>query len=143
MGAALLDPDEPWKVLLRSKDYILAPHEYYECVGDVPNVTFPCAALTDAATGRIAVYYGCVTGIDYPMIDQKPAFIGLDRYGARPDLGALPCGQISRNRAHHMTMPAPEFHIRTLADENIAKRSMSVVARTVQHHIHTVYFARK
>jgi beta-1,4-mannooligosaccharide/beta-1,4-mannosyl-N-acetylglucosamine phosphorylase len=30
----------------------------YECVGDVPNVAFPCAALADAATGRLAIYYG-------------------------------------------------------------------------------------
>ena len=27
MGAALLDIDEPWKVLYRSRDYILAPYE--------------------------------------------------------------------------------------------------------------------
>lgn len=43
IGAALLDIDEPWKVKYRGKDYLLAPHELYECVGDVPNVTFPCA----------------------------------------------------------------------------------------------------
>ena len=55
MGVALLDKDEPWKVLYRSKDYILAPYEPYECMGDVPNVTFPCATLTDAATGRAMV----------------------------------------------------------------------------------------
>jgi beta-1,4-mannooligosaccharide/beta-1,4-mannosyl-N-acetylglucosamine phosphorylase len=30
----------------------------YEQIGDVPNVTFPCAALADADTGRIAIYYG-------------------------------------------------------------------------------------
>ena len=53
MGSALLDLEQPWKVLYRSKDYVLAPYELYECVGDVPNVVFPCAALTDAATGRI------------------------------------------------------------------------------------------
>ena len=47
MGAALLDRDEPWKVLCRGADYILAPYELYECGGDVPNVTFPCAALAD------------------------------------------------------------------------------------------------
>ena len=65
-GAALLDLDEPWKVLHRSKNFLIAPWEQYECVGDVPNVTFPCAALTDADTGRIAIYYGCadtVTGL--------------------------------------------------------------------------------
>lgn len=57
-GAALLDLDQPWKVLARTEPYLLSPQELYECVGDVPNVVFPCAALTDANTGRIAIYYG-------------------------------------------------------------------------------------
>lgn len=72
MGTALLNLEEPWKVKQRSSDYILAPYEYYECVGDVPNVIFPCAALTDADTGRIAIYYGCadtVTGLAFTTVD--------------------------------------------------------------------------
>ncbi len=72
MGCALLDIDEPWKVKYRSKDYILAPNELYECVGDVPNVTFPCATLADADTGRIAIYYGCadtVNGLAFTTVD--------------------------------------------------------------------------
>lgn len=72
IGAALLDIDEPWKVIRRSKDYLLAPAELYELAGDVPNVTFPCAALTDADTGRIAMYYGCadtVTGVAFSTVD--------------------------------------------------------------------------
>jgi len=76
MGCALLDRDEPWKVRLRSADYILAPWEIYECVGDVPNVTFPCAALADADTGRIAIYYGCadtVTGLAFTTADELMA----------------------------------------------------------------------
>ena len=78
MGAALLDIDEPWKVLYRSKDYILAPYEPYELMGDVPNVTFPCACLTDAATGRIAIYYGCadtVTGLAFTTVDTLLDYI--------------------------------------------------------------------
>ncbi len=73
MGVALLDIDEPWKVKMRSKNYILAPHEYYECVGDVPNVVFPCAALADSETGRIAIYYGCadtVVGMAFTTVDE-------------------------------------------------------------------------
>ena len=58
MGAALLDLEKPWKVMYRTEPYLLSPWESYECVGDVPNVAFPCAALTDADTGRIAIYYG-------------------------------------------------------------------------------------
>ena len=57
-GAALLDLDEPWKVIHRIEPYLISPQRLYECVGDVPNVVFPCAALADAATGRLAVYYG-------------------------------------------------------------------------------------
>lgn len=73
MGVALLDREEPWKVKARSRDYILAPCEIYECVGDVPNVVFPCAALADSATGRIAIYYGCadtVTGLAFTTVDE-------------------------------------------------------------------------
>jgi beta-1,4-mannooligosaccharide/beta-1,4-mannosyl-N-acetylglucosamine phosphorylase len=58
IGAALLDLDEPWRVVARGARYLLAPHELYEQVGDVPNVVFPCAALVDASADRVTVYYG-------------------------------------------------------------------------------------
>ena len=73
MGCALLDIDEPWKVKARSSYYILGPQELYELTGDVPNVTFPCAALADSETGRIAIYYGCadtVTGLAFTTVDE-------------------------------------------------------------------------
>jgi beta-1,4-mannooligosaccharide/beta-1,4-mannosyl-N-acetylglucosamine phosphorylase len=62
-GAALLDLEEPWKVRACGQHYILAPRELYECVGDVPNVVFPCAALVDAPSGRLAIYYGCADSV--------------------------------------------------------------------------------
>lgn len=77
MGCAILDIDQPWKVKYRSKFYILAPYEDYECVGDVPNVIFPCATLSDAKTGRIAIYYGCadtVTGLAFTTVDELVEF---------------------------------------------------------------------
>jgi beta-1,4-mannooligosaccharide/beta-1,4-mannosyl-N-acetylglucosamine phosphorylase len=73
MGAALLDIDKPWKVIYRSKDYLLNPRMIYECVGDVPNVVFPCASVQDVKTGRIAIYYGCadtVTGLAFCQVDE-------------------------------------------------------------------------
>jgi len=57
-GAALLDRAEPWKVRYRGAPYLLSPQTPYECVGDTPNVAFPCAALCDAPSGRLAIYYG-------------------------------------------------------------------------------------
>jgi len=77
-GAALLDLDEPWKVMYRTAPYILSPQELYECVGDVPNVVFPCATLFDAPTGRIAIYYGAadtVTCLAYTQVDELIGFV--------------------------------------------------------------------
>ena len=77
-GAALLDIDTPWKVRYRTEPYLLNPRETYECVGDVPNVVFPCAALCDAPSGRIAIYYGCadtVTGLAFCEVDELIEFI--------------------------------------------------------------------
>ncbi len=72
-GAALLDLDEPWKVIARGAPYLLSPQTLYECVGDVPNVAFPCAALHDEPTGRIAIYYGAadtVTALAFCKRDE-------------------------------------------------------------------------
>ena len=77
-GAALLDAEKPWKVIHRTRPYLLNPREYYECVGDTPNVTFPCAALCDPPTGRIAIYYGgadTVTCLAYAKFDELMDFI--------------------------------------------------------------------
>jgi beta-1,4-mannooligosaccharide/beta-1,4-mannosyl-N-acetylglucosamine phosphorylase len=56
-GGALLDLDRPWKVMYRTQDYLLAPTEVYERVGDVPNVVFPSSAIVEDDTLRL--YYGC------------------------------------------------------------------------------------
>ncbi|MEZ0395575.1 MAG: glycoside hydrolase family 130 protein [Anaerolineales bacterium] len=77
-SAALLDLDKPWKVIRRAGPYLLSPQTLYECVGDVPNVAFPCAALVDAPTGRIAIYYGgadTVTALAFCRVDEVLDFL--------------------------------------------------------------------
>ncbi|MFZ2539063.1 MAG: glycoside hydrolase family 130 protein [Oscillospiraceae bacterium] len=78
VGAVLLDINEPWKVLYRTKPYLLSPQKMYECIGDVPNVVFPCATLTDAESGKITIYYGCadtVTGLCFTTVDEVMAYM--------------------------------------------------------------------
>ena len=77
-SAALLDKDEPWKVLKRGREYLISPQKDYECVGDVPNVTFPCANIVDADTGRITIYYGCAdtcTSLCFTTVDDVLAWL--------------------------------------------------------------------
>ena len=78
IGAAILDKDEPSKVLHRCSNYLLAPEEWYEERGFVPNVCFPCAALADSETGRIALYYGCAdsyVGVAYTTVQEVYDYI--------------------------------------------------------------------
>ena len=45
----------------------------------------PCAALTDADTGRIAIYYGCadtVTGLAFTTVDELVRFTKNIRFKA-------------------------------------------------------------
>ena len=78
MGAAILDIEKPWIVKPRADSFLLAPHANYECVGDVPNVVFPCAALADSESGKIAVYYGAAdtsVALAFTTVDETIEFI--------------------------------------------------------------------
>ena len=58
VGLALLDLEEPRRVICRSDEWVFAPREIYEHVGDVPGVVFPCGAVVDRDTNELRVYYG-------------------------------------------------------------------------------------
>jgi predicted GH43/DUF377 family glycosyl hydrolase len=55
-GAALLDLEEPWRVIARTSRPILEPKEDYEREGDVPNVVFPEGAVV--IDDKLVVFYG-------------------------------------------------------------------------------------
>jgi predicted GH43/DUF377 family glycosyl hydrolase len=57
VGLALLDLDDPTRVLRRLPTWILAPRADYERSGDVPNALFPCGMIHDAG-GDLRLYYG-------------------------------------------------------------------------------------
>jgi beta-1,4-mannooligosaccharide/beta-1,4-mannosyl-N-acetylglucosamine phosphorylase len=58
LGAALLDLEDPTKVIGHMKSYLLCPDTLYEHIGRVPDVVFTCGAIADLATRRLRVYYG-------------------------------------------------------------------------------------
>lgn len=58
LGLALLDLENPTKVLRRSDEWIFGPAEPYELIGDVHNVVFPCGWIFDEESRRIRLYYG-------------------------------------------------------------------------------------
>lgn len=71
LGALLLDREEPWRVLGRSRQPILAPEAPYEVGGFFGNVVFTCGALE--VGDAIRIYYGAADGVtavaDVPLRD--------------------------------------------------------------------------
>jgi predicted GH43/DUF377 family glycosyl hydrolase len=65
-GVALLDLDDPSKLLARSRNNILEPREPYEMTGQVPNVVFPSGLIVEGhdaggfadPESRALIYYG-------------------------------------------------------------------------------------
>jgi predicted GH43/DUF377 family glycosyl hydrolase len=58
IGLAMLDLDEPTRVLHRRPDWVFGPSASYEREGDVPNAVFPCGLVLDAASDSVRLYYG-------------------------------------------------------------------------------------
>ena len=58
VGLALLDLEEPWRVLRRGDEWVPGPRAFYERVGDVNDVVFPTGATIHKETDRLNLYYG-------------------------------------------------------------------------------------
>lgn len=58
LGLALLDLDDPRRVLRRSDEWVFSPETPYERQGDVNGVVFPCGWILDKSTDVIRLYYG-------------------------------------------------------------------------------------
>ena len=76
LGAAILDLKDPSRVIYRTQPYLLAPATSYELAGDVPNVLFPTAALSDKE--KVAIYYGAAdtaVGLAFGYLQEILDFI--------------------------------------------------------------------
>lgn len=58
VGLALMDLENPSKVLHRTDEWVFGPYAPYELTGDVSRVVFPCGWVHDEATDRLLMYYG-------------------------------------------------------------------------------------
>jgi predicted GH43/DUF377 family glycosyl hydrolase len=56
LGLALLDLENPMKVIRRTDEWIFGPKAHYEREGDVDDVVFPCGWVKK--DGKVLIYYG-------------------------------------------------------------------------------------
>lgn len=82
IGMALLDKNEPWRVLRRGEEWVLGPRESYERIGDVSDVTFVTGGVVMEDINKLYVYYGAA--------DDKVAVAMADMDHVREYIMACP-----------------------------------------------------
>lgn len=78
MGLALVDLEEPWRVLRRSDEWIFGPRAIYERIGDVGGVVFPTGATVTKETDQLNLYYGaadCTVGVATASLSEIIEYI--------------------------------------------------------------------
>jgi predicted GH43/DUF377 family glycosyl hydrolase len=80
LGAALLDLDEPHRLIGRTRRWLLSPQEHYERTGDAPNVLFACGGFVRG--DELWVYYGsadsCICLATAKLRDVLSALTNVD-----------------------------------------------------------------
>ena len=85
-GLALLDLDEPTRVLRRCAEWVLGPREDYELMGDVPGVVFPCGLIHDPHTDELRLYYGAADSfIALATASMSEVLAFLMEHGEEPE----------------------------------------------------------
>jgi predicted GH43/DUF377 family glycosyl hydrolase len=91
IGLALLDRDDPTKMLARGNEWLLGPQEPYEQGGDVPGVVFPCGWILRDDDDTLHLYYGaadsvvCVAEASLAMLLDH-----LEQHPSRPESDRMP-----------------------------------------------------
>lgn len=86
LGLALLDLEEPRRVLKRSSEWVFSPTESYERFGDVADVVFPCGwTLVD---DEVRLYYGAAdTSVGLATGQLSELLAWLDEHGSLAETG--------------------------------------------------------
>ena len=67
------------------------------------------------------------------MIEEEPAFGGLDGHGTRADLHALPGAHLEGGRRHHVPMVPPELQVGGFAVEDVAEGRVAGIGGPGEH----------
>ncbi|NIM49387.1 MAG: glycosidase [Gemmatimonadales bacterium] len=79
MSAALLDKNEPHRLIGRTRQWMLSPEESYERSGDAPNVVFACGGIV--RNGELRLYYGaadCSICLATARVDDILSILGAE-----------------------------------------------------------------
>ena len=97
--------------------------------------------LLEVEQGRAEGVDVAVAGAEHAVVEQQPAFGGLDGYGAGADFHALPGGEFEGRGSHHVAVASPELEVGRLTVEYVTEGGVSGVAGAREHGVVAVDLA--
>ena len=82
VGLALLDLEDPRKLIARSKGWVFAPEADYERIGNVMNVVFPAGVIYKKDSDALLIYYGACdtsTCVAYAKLKEIIEFLKKEK----------------------------------------------------------------
>lgn len=91
LGLALLDRDNPARLVARGNEWVFGPRETYERGGDVPDVVFPCGWVLRDDGDTLHIYYGAADSV-VCMAEASLASLldHLEQHPCRDDVHWIP-----------------------------------------------------
>ncbi len=77
LGLALLDLEDPARLICRSDSWVFAPETHYERTGDVGSVVFPCGWTLHGKSDLLSIYYGAADTSTCLATASLKDFLGL------------------------------------------------------------------
>ena len=146
--AALLDHDDPRKIIGRTREPLLVPREYYELYGEVPNIVFPSGSLIEG--DQLVIYYGaadtsiCRAEVNLNLLltamtakDHKAGFAYLTRFEENPLISPKPDHEWEASNTFNPAAIYLDDKIHILY-RSMSKQGVSTVGYAVTSDGHTI-----
>ena len=101
-GLALLDYEDPTRVLAHGSDWVFVPQESYELSGDVPGVVFSTGYVLEPDGDTLRLHYGaadtCIA-VALASVQERLDYLLDNCVCGNPHQGDQPCGVAAQGHA--------------------------------------------
>lgn len=104
--AVLLDPENPLRIIGRTKEPIMVPTEEYELYGKVPNIIFPTGATVER--GILNIYYGAADTVTCLAQLELEDLLREINPGRRKPVAFIKKVKLERSPHNPILRPVPE-----------------------------------
>ena len=88
--------------------------------------------------GAAEAVHVAVAAVEHAVVEEQPAFGGLDGHGTGANLHALPGAKFEGGGCHYVAVVSPELHVRRFAVEDVSEGGVAGVGGAGEHGVSAI-----